>query len=361
MKKWFLIPIAAVLVIGLIIGGCAAPAPAPSPTPTPTPAPEKPIELKFTTWPPPVGTVYEKMLAPWGKTIEERTNGRVKITFYAGESLAKAPDTYDAVVNGTADMGWPDPGFTPGVFPLSEVANLPMVFPSSEVGGAIYWDLVKKYMMDTEFKNVKVLWVNVLGTFQGWSREKEIRTLEDLKGMKIAAQSPTLVPVIEALGGVPTFIPEPEIYTALERGIVDGRFVEFEAAWVFKTFEVTKYRTENINLAVNKSLGIMNLDVWNKLPPDIQKIFDETTGFEASQHYGKLMDEADQQFRAMILDYDKKVGNPAIYSLPENERARWEDATSGVINGWVNGLEAKGLPAKAMMDDYRSLLQKYSK
>ena len=321
----------------------------------------KPINLKFAYWPPPVSTPPKMVFEPWAKKVEQRTNGRVKITFYGGEALGKAPDHYDLALRGTADISWIDPNFTPGAFPLVESIALPMEFPSSEVASAVFWELMKKYMMNTSFKKVKVLFVHTTGLFQLFSRKKQVRKLEDLKGMKLAATSPTLSKIIKALGGVPVFMPEPDIYTSLERGLLDGRWQEWEGAWVFKMPEVTKYRTANVNLATNTCMAIMNLDAWNKLPKDIQKIFDETTGLELSRFAGATFDKQCEKFLEIIKDYDKKAGKAPIYYLPDSERARWVKAISGVAGAWAKEKESKGLPANAVVKDLRDAVKRYSK
>lgn len=348
MKKIFLVSLAIVLVSGLVFWSSAIA------------APQEPIKLKFAYWPPPVCPPAVRILHPWGERIEERTNGRVKVTFYPAEALGKAPDHYDLCLKGTADIVWIDPNFTPGVFPLIGVIALPMQFPKSEVAGAVFWELMEKYMADTEFKKVKVLWVYPTGLFQLWTRKKQVRKLEDLKGMKLSCTSDVLVKITKALGAVPVFMPEPDIYTSLERGLLDGRWHEWEGGWTWKAHEVTKYRTANVDLGTNTNVIMMNLDSWNKLPRDIQKIVDECSGLKYSQYSGKVWDETNVEFLPKIIDYDKKAGNPEIYYISDSERARWKEAVTPVYDEWVNEMEAKGLPGKAILKDLRALVKKYS-
>ncbi len=358
------IVISLILVTLLLATACAKPAPAPAPAPTPAPAPAQPIELKFASYAPPPpggGSITNKMITPWGQKIGELTKGRVKITFYLGESLAKAAGLYEAVLAGTADIVWVDPGFTPGVFLREEVMALGMFFTSAEVGGAACWELIQKYMKDTDFKKVKILWVTAMHPSQVITKPKPVKTLEDLKGMKFAAQGPAVARVIGALGAAPVVMPQPEIYNALDRGLVDGNFNNLESYVVFKTVEVAKYLTVDLDLMANKTVTMMNLDSWNKLPPDIQKIIEENSGLEFSRHCGAIHDEQMKIDLALILDYYKKAGNPPPYNLPESERARWVQAVQPIIEAWVAEKEAKGIPGKAIAEDFRALIKKYSK
>ena len=275
--------------------------------------------------------------------------------------MGAAPDHYDLVLKGTADIGWIDPNFTPGVFPLIGAIALPMLFPNSEVAGAVFWEMMDKYMADTEFSKVKVLWVYPTGLFQLWTREKQVKTVEDIKGLKLACTSTVLTKITEALGGVPVFMPEPDIYTSLERGMLDGRWHEWEGGWTWKAHEVTKYRTANVDLATNTNVIIMNLDAWNSLPPDIQKILDEASGLEYSMYSGGVWDATNEEFLPIVMDYDEKAGNPPIYYLPDDERARWKEAITPVYDEWVNEMEAEGLPGKAIFEDVLAAVKKHSK
>ncbi len=378
MKKLFLIPLIIILVGAFLFGACAkpapapapapppkpapapAPAPAPTPAPAPAPAPEKPMQLKFSDFTPPAAKMARRVFGPWAKEIEELTNGRVKVTLYSGGVLGGLSQQYELALTGTADIACMDASNIPGVFPRADVITLPLFWKSNEVASRVYWDLMQKYMVDTEFKDVKVIWVHNTGARQVFTNKKQVQTLEDWKGLKIASQSPIQTEVIKALGAVPVFMTQADIYTALERGMIDGELFSWDGAAAFRIPEVTKYRTGNVDLTTGPLDIVMNRDVWNSLPPDIQKIIDEK-GPEWSRRFGASFDQFDLESIQDFIDYDKKAGNPPIYYLPESERARWVQAVQPVIDAWVAEMEAKGIPGKAMVADLRALLEKYSK
>jgi TRAP-type C4-dicarboxylate transport system substrate-binding protein len=123
---------------------------------SPAGAQDKPIELKFSSW---VGIAHGHhtgVMVPWAKMIEEKSNGRLKVTIYPGSTLGKPADHYDMVVNGIADMGFATPGYTPGRFPLISVTELPLLFKTSKGGSQAVQSLFDKYFK-AEFKDVKVL------------------------------------------------------------------------------------------------------------------------------------------------------------------------------------------------------------
>ena len=346
MRKLLLISLVVILLSGLAFSSCAKP------------APEEPIELKISTWIPPMSLPAAEMIDPWISEIEERTGGRVKITAYHGESLGAADDHHTMVLTRVADIVLSS-GYT-GVLLRHEAAFLPFLYTSAEQGGWVHHQMMEKYALDTELKDVKLLWFIPVAPNSLFTKTRQVLTLEDLKGMKIAVSADPEIRVMEALGAAPVVLPVPEVSTSLERGMVDGALDNWEKAFVFKHHEVTKYRT-TVGVWVPLMPMLMNLDVWNSLPSDIQEVIDETTGLQYTVRCGALFDEADAMFRGIIAEYDREVGNPEIYDLPAEERARWAEATAPVYEEWVNDMEAKGVPGKEILEYIYSLLEQYPK
>jgi len=302
---------------------------------------------------------------PWMEKVEKSTNGRVKITLYPAGALGSAMDHYDMVLAGTADIVFVEPGFHPDRFPLSQGIALPFAFGTSEglseATAVTYWELAEKYLMDREFKDVKLLHVGGGLPFHINTSTKQVRTMEDLKGMKIATTEPGMIPALEMLGAAPVFMPPPELYTAVERGLVDCSLGGFDAISTFKVFEVTKYRTLAW-LYIARITVMMNLDTWNSLPPDIQQIIDEVSGLEKSRQAGAFMDAQEKRSEEEVIrPWDKEKGNPEYYTLPETERDRWADVVKPLHDKWIEENEAAGLPARAFYDDMLRLAEKYSK
>ncbi len=384
MNKLVLIVVITAVFSGLLFSGCQsqtpaespspapAPAPASAPAPAPTaepapaskpataPAPAKPIELKFSHPTPQSSGMAREIFEVWAKEIGELTNGRVKVAIYGGSSLGSMTQQYDLALLGTADVASFDPCTMPGVFPRSEVIVLPLFWQSNEAASKAYWDMVEKYMLATEFKDVKMVWVHTTGAFQLFSRTKPVQTLEDFKGMKFGTLSPIQTEVVSTFGGVPVFMIPAEFYTALERGLLDGRLFSWEGNIAFKTVEVTKYRTANVDMGTGCFVQVMNLDTWNSLPPDIQKIIDEE-GSEWSARFGARADRSELVAKQDTADYDRRSGNPPIYELPDSGKARWKGAVQPLIDKWVKGLEDDGIPAGEMLGELLTLIDEYSK
>jgi TRAP-type C4-dicarboxylate transport system substrate-binding protein len=347
MNKFFVVAMTVLLVGTLILCACAGPAPA------------QKIELKWSFHHPAPSFVGKGMFTPWAKQIEEASGGRVKLTLYPSGSLVKMHEEYDAVESGLVDMSAFTPDITPGRFPLCEIAGLPRVFPSGEIAGRVYNELLEQYAADAELKGVKLLGVLTYPPMQ-LHGTKQAYTLEDFKGQKIRTEGKVESWTAEALGGVGVIMETSEIYTSVERGLVDSFFFLWEGVLAFGFENITKYRTK-CDMFTRGNPIIMNWDTWNSLPADIQEVFTNNMGPEVSSRYGALFDAANAEAKGKVMEIDTKMGNPGIYNLPADEEARWSEAVSTVIDRWVTEKEAKGVPAKAMLDDAYKLIEKYSK
>jgi TRAP-type C4-dicarboxylate transport system substrate-binding protein len=351
MKKVLLVSVILVLTLVILLTACSsaattAPPAAPKPAPATTSAPPAPaaasvIELKFSYWPPPADKWVQRGILPWGQEIEKATNGKVKVTYFGGATLGAPPDHLDLVKKDTCDIGWVNPAFTPNVFPLTDIRNLPFLYPSVQVASKVFWRQ-QEILNPIEYKDVKVLWTFPTPVMELSTAKKPVRTLEDLKGMKFGETEPQAAKTDEVMGIVPVVMQETELYTGLERGMLDGRWQEYNGLVTWKCGEVTKYRVNNVRIYVHQNAIMMNLEKYNSLPADIKKAIDDTTGFNRCALSGDVWAQCEEDSRAEIYAADKAKGNPEPYILPDAERARWVAAAQPSIDNWLKDMAAKG-------------------
>ncbi len=314
----------------------------------------KPIELKLSHFMSPMHNLHVDVFAPFAKELEERTKGRVKITIYPGEALGKAKDHYDMVVHGITDIAIFIHGYTAGRFPLTSVIELPIGVPSAKVGSRVMWELYDKYLK-SEHPGIKLLTLWTHGPGQIHMTKKPVKTLEDIKGLRIRSPGPQQTALLRELGISPLTIPIPELYDSLRRGMADGAVVPFSVVVDFKLFELIKYHTV-VNLYV-MSMGLaMNPKTWESLPPDVQKIVEDLSGPRMSEIAGASYDKYDQ----LGIEAAKKVKSE-IYTIPPEENRRWLDKIKPLNDKWVVDMEAKGLPGRKIFEEARQLVEKYSK
>jgi TRAP-type transport system periplasmic protein len=352
MKKLLLFSAILVLTLGILLTACtstptsAPPAPSSQPAPATTSAPPPPApavtELKFSYWPPPADKWVQRGILPWGDAISKATNGRIKVTYFGGATLGAPPDHLDLVKKDTADIGWINPAFTSNVFPLTDIRNLPFLYPSVEVAAKVFWKQ-QEILNPIEYKDVKVLWTFPTPTMQLSTVNKPVRTLEDLKGMKFGETEPMAAKTDTFMGIVPVVIPdETQVYTGLERGMLDGRWQEYNGLVTWKCGEVTKYRVDAVDIYVHQNMIIMNLQKYNSLPADLKKAIDDTTGMLQSAASGDIWAGCEKDSLAEQRAADKAKGNPDPYVLPASEKARWVAAAQPAIDAWLKDAAARG-------------------
>jgi TRAP-type C4-dicarboxylate transport system substrate-binding protein len=292
----------------------------------------------------------------WAKMVEEVTDGRVKVSVFPGSILTNVMESYDATIAGVCDIAMVPQSFEPERFPLSMVMNAPLDLPNALVSGKVAWDLYQKFPeIQAEYRDTKVLFFYSTSAYQLHTVKKPIHTKEDVEGLLIRCGGPDDTVVIKALGGVPQFMPMPEAYLALEKGVLDGHMGPFGPMPGFKLDEVLFYHLENANFHTNIFAVVMNLDKWNSLPSDIQEAIDEISGTAAAVLFGEVFDRTD----ILAIQAMKDKGHTFTNLSPE-EKARWDGFLKDILNEWVAEQEAKGLPGQEVLDEALRLGKKYT-
>ena len=300
-------------------------------------AQDKVVTLKFSNfWPAP----HKNSITAeeWGKEVEKRTNGKVKVTVYHGATLTPANQTYDSVVNGICDVGMSALAYTRGKFPLTEVIDLPLGYKSGVAATSLVNEYYKKFK-PKEFDAVRVLFFHAHGPGLLFTK-KAVAKMEDMKGMKIRSTGLS-AKVVQALGGAPVGMPMTESYDALSKGVADGIMCPYEALWGFKLGEVVSNCTEDYAVAYSTAFFVvMNKNKWNSIPVDAQKAIDMVNE-EFIVKYGKVWDEIDKEGKEFMVKKGAKV-----IKLSKEEDARWAAAVSPILDEYVKTMKAKNLPAE---------------
>jgi len=303
------------------------------------------ITLKFATGFSPKHTMQAKVFEPWAKKITELTGGKVKVTFYPGGALAKAPDTYSIAEKGIADLGYYLHDYTPGRFPLTTVFELPFMVPSAEKLSSAMWKTYEEIpAFKKEYDKVKLmaLFGHPGGHF--CTVKKPIKTIADFKGLKIRTVSPSVTKALKLYGAVPVSMPITETYTALERGVVDGTVVPWEGIAIFKLDDLIKYVSEASFYTVTMAV-VMNKKKWESLPADVKKVIGENSGMSFSLACGKAYDAAEGPMKKKCL----KSGVEVVQLAPDVIE-KLKSLTMPLRAEWVKDMNAKGFPAQKVLD-----------
>jgi TRAP-type C4-dicarboxylate transport system substrate-binding protein len=310
------------------------------------------IELSYANMFPPTH-IQSKLPESWCKEVEKRTNGKVKVTYYPGQTLLKGPKIWSGVINGIADAGTSVLGYSRGVFPSMEAIDLPMGYPNAIVATKVINDFYYKFK-PRPFKKVKVMYFHAHGPGILHSK-KPVYKLEDLKGMKVRSYGFN-AKMTSALGAVPVAMSQAGVYEALQKGVADATFSPAEVLKGWKQAEVVKSTT--LCYSVGYTAGffvVMNLDKWNSLPKDVQATIEQINK-EWVAKYGEAWEKSD----AEGLEFSRGLGNQVI-ELSEAESARWAEAVAPVVDEYIKAAAKKGLPGKEYVEFIRAKIREYSK
>lgn len=292
-------------------------------------------------------------LVKWGEKLEKASNGRLVFKHFPGAQMGPAPAHYDLARSGQADVAWFLHGGTPGRFPLTELISLPYMVGSAEIGTKTLNDreLRSKYL-DREHRGVHVLLLLTHQPGNIHTTRKPVRTTEDLKGLRIRFAAPTIRDFVAALGGTPVGVAPPDQLEMLQKGTLDGVFIDYGGAGIaFKMGGTIKYTTEMYSYV--SSFGVaMNPDFYSRLPADLKKLVDQSVvGVE--KEVGEGWDALDAVGKKLLVE-----GGDEPIRLSAAEDAKFRRIGEQVVEAKLKELEEKKLPARAVYQLMRTLSAK---
>lgn len=300
------------------------------------------IKLTYSCFFPPTH-IQSQLAEAWSEAVQKRTDGKVRVEYYAGQTLTKAKQCYDGVLEGISDIGFSVFAYTRGRFPVISVVDLPLGYTSGKTATTVINKVYEKFKPG-ELDNVKVMYLHAHGPGLVHTKGKAVRKLEDMKGLKFRAHG-TSAQVVRTLGGTPVPKPMPEAYQMLQKGVVDGGVYPLETNKGWKLGDVTDYCTANFSSAYTTSFFVvMNKDKWKSLPADVQETIEQINREWAVKH-GEAWDTSDMAG----IRYFLGQGNQII-GLDKKESARWKKAVAPIIVDYTKELDKKGFNGREIVD-----------
>lgn len=306
-------------------------------------------DLTYSTFFPATHT-HTLLAIEWGKEIEKRTNGAVKVVMFPGATLTPPNQSYDGVIKGISDIAMTVCSYTAGRFPLMEVIDMPLGYKSALQSTRLVNIFYNKFK-PKEFDDAKVMYFHAHGPGLLHTK-KPVAKLEDLKGMKIRCTG-TSAKLVSHLGGTPVAMPQTETYDALQKGVVEGVMNPFEALKGWKIAEVIKSTTMNYGSAYSMAfVVVMSKKKWDSFPKDIQATIQKVNE-EWIEKTGKAWDDIDKAG----IEFTKAKGNQVI-SLSKQEDERWAKLVQPILNEYVQSMKSKGLPGDEALKFCQDWLKK---
>ena len=342
-KRSLFIILALLLTTSLVVIGC----PGPEEEVSTTPSPPKVIELRFSSFMPPFAPQVE-VYKEWAEKIKEATNGGVKITFYPAGTLLPPQDVITGVQSGIADIADVTLLDQADIYPLTPTLQLPFLpLGDAESGYKIWMELTDKFPeMDREYKDFKILFRTTTGSYALHTKKGPVRMPEDLKGVKIHA-SGGLADVMGKIGAAPMSLTAQDWIMSLERGLLEGMWMNWQGVYEMKCHEFLTYHTIfPSGISLGMALVIMNLDTWNELPLDVQVIFDDLSAWATD----RVRQVAEVEAAETAIADMKEAGHTFVTLTPDDEQM-WRKIAAPVIDDYLAKVEARGLPARAVYEE----------
>lgn len=318
------------------------------------------VTLKFHTFMAPQSNVWLSMHKPWMDKVEKESGGRIKFEGYPAMQLGGTPgQLYDQAKDGVVDIVWTLPGNTAGRFPRVEVFELPFVMNNAEATSKAYWEYVQTMAPD-EFKDTQVLALHVHGPGMFHTKERQIKTADDLRGLKLRGPTRQITKMLGYLGATPVGMPLPQIPDALSKGTIDGCVIPWEVVPSVKVQELTRFHSEfdpaGGALYTTTFVMAMNKAKYNALAPDLKKVIDANSGMATSGWLGKTQQGNDPLGRKSAQDRKN-----TIYTIPAADAQEFKRKARLVEVEWAEDMNKKGYDGKKLLETAKALIEKHGK
>lgn len=299
---------------------------------------------------------HTETLEPWARAVEENSGGRVRIDIYPAMTLGgRPPELINQVRDGVVDLIWTANGYTPGLFPRTEVMELPFVHVNDPgAANLALGEMIRSGAISDDYEGVEVMFLHVHAGNAISMRDTEVRAPADLAGKRMRIPTRTGAWTLEALGAVPVAMPVPELPQALQTGVVDGALIPFEIIPALRIEQQTSFQIEGAEQARLGTIVFqlsMNGARWEALPADIQQAFRDASGPDWLAELGDIWRGTEDRGIALA----RQAGNTHVV-LSEDETAAFRRALEPVVDRWIDEVTAKGIDGAQLVRTARDLI-----
>jgi TRAP-type C4-dicarboxylate transport system substrate-binding protein len=310
------------------------------------------VNLRLSHWVPATHPIQTLGIEPWVKSLEEDSNGRIKVTIFPAQQLGAAPDHYDMARDGIADITYTNPGYQAGRFPIYSLIEIPFQASNSVAGAQAlhewYAPIAEKEMSDVKFCLANP---HDPGTFHS---KVPIKVPKDVEGLNVRPAHATMARFVSLLGGGPVQVPAPEAREAIANGTADAITFPWNSIYIFGIDKETKYHLD-MPFYISAQLLLINKDTYNNMPEDLRKILDDHCTPEWSRKFSEGWAANEASGRQKMID----SGEHILYKPTEEEVQMWRDAAAPLLDQWKKDVKAVGEDPDAIYNSYIDALKRH--
>lgn len=274
----------------------------------------------------------------FARTIEERTNGRVKINITYSSGLGKGNEVMVLAGRGAIDIAAAPPSYYGEQLLFWKAFQVPFIFSSPEQA----MDVLAKsraefpiYKEEMDKMNVIWLFQQPLGVYFLTGPGENCDSIAGLKDKKLRSFGSSVPKAHNAIGAVPVSVRPVEVYEALQRGTIDYSFLNAGNIQQYRLYEPGKYSCGPL-MAITGHNIVIGKKTWAKLPKDIQDIFLEEGKKTHAEYLAWL-----GGFESTAIENIKKAGG-VFKKFPDAELAKWKSMAPNFLKVWEDSVAAKG-------------------
>jgi TRAP-type C4-dicarboxylate transport system substrate-binding protein len=239
------------------------------------------------------------------------------------------------VGSGVADLGVVVPSYEAGRVPLRNLQSLPFAFDTIEQAVEVYNKADSILQEELDAFNVKCVYYTPAQATIVYTTDKPVKTVEDLKGLRIRTAGGLQEGIMSAAGAIPQTMASSEVYTSMQRGMLDGVASLPTSVEAHDWSEFIKYMIFTNHSLVSGST-IMNMDTWNSLPPECQQLMIEA-GRDMQQYALAALDGQTQE----AIESSQTFGMD-VSDMSKAERTKWKELTEPLWDEWLAAAEEAG-------------------
>jgi TRAP-type C4-dicarboxylate transport system substrate-binding protein len=303
--------------------------------------------------------VYEQILLPFGKAVEEESGGRIEVALKPLGGYGKPAELFTMVEKGAIEIAATLQGYHPGRFPQSSVMELPFMFENSIAGTSAMMSLYQEGLLDKDYASVKVLGLYVLSPYPIFTTGKKIQSVRDFRGLRMRTPSTTVGVALAKLGAVPLGIPLNMIGDTIASGYVDAIAYGWDSATTTKG-AAGKYLADQLSVVVDARLAapalmiVMNRAKWDAMPDDLKKIVEKHSSDLAMGN--ARIREAQEAATKKKLQTDPRF---TVLSFSGEQRAELQRVTAPAVAEWKANMAKLGIDGERLYTRARELIQQY--
>lgn len=279
-----------------------------------------------------VNTFPDNAFKWFASEVEKRSNGSIKVKVFSAGELGQEVEQYDAMNLGTLESALMGAQLIGAVAPEFGILDLPYQWRDQEHLRKVWAGPIGQEMAQAvlQRKGIRILAVMNRGPRNLTTKNRAVKTVADLKGLKIRTiQNPVHVEAWKTLGANPVPMAFGEVFTALQQGTIDGQENPYEMIYANSLFEVQKYLILTNHVRSLIWYGVSE-KFWKMLSPDQQKIVSSTALEAAAMNDRELLAgerdlEKKLQAKGMILvKPDLGKFTEAVKAVPEKFKNVWK-------------------------------------